>query len=137
LYTIFFLLAAAGITISHYALILISQAEDQPADKKMGLLTPAVKWGLYKTIRISFLLNVIGSILAILALIGIFLLINIWFVYSYSSICIFFLKSRGKGWLNAIAVAVLMDALIYGLFESLLKIELYRGLFFRWLGIQY
>ena len=78
LYTIFFLLAATGITIGHYALILVSQAEDQPVDKKMGLLTPAVKWGLYKTIRLSFLLNVIGSILAILALIGLFLLINIW-----------------------------------------------------------
>jgi 4-hydroxybenzoate polyprenyltransferase len=78
LYTIFFLLAAIGITIGHYALILISQAEDQPDDKKMGLLTPAVKWGLYKTIRLSFLFNVIGSILTILALIGLFLLINIW-----------------------------------------------------------
>jgi 4-hydroxybenzoate polyprenyltransferase len=77
-YTIFFLLAATGITIGHYALILISQAEDQPDDKKMGLLTPAVKWGLFKTIRLSFLLNVIGSILTILALIGLFLLINIW-----------------------------------------------------------
>jgi len=77
-YTIFFLLAAIGITISHYALILVSQAEDQPDDKKMGLLTPAVKWGLYKTIRLSYLLNVIGSILTILALIGLFLLINIW-----------------------------------------------------------
>jgi len=77
-YTIFFLLAATGITIGHYALILISQAEDQPVDKKMGLFTPAVKWGLPKTIRLSFLLNVIGSILTILALIGLFLLINIW-----------------------------------------------------------
>ncbi len=78
LYTIFFLLGAAGITIGHYALILVSQAEDQPVDKKMGLLTPAVKWGLYRTITLSFLLNVIGSLLAIFAFMGLFLLTNIW-----------------------------------------------------------
>lgn len=77
LYTIFFLIAASGIAIGHYALILISQAEDQPDDKKMGLLTPAVKWGIIKTIKLSYLLNVIGSIITILALIGLFLLINI------------------------------------------------------------
>ena len=78
LYTIFFLIAAAGITIGHYALILVSQAEDEPADKKMGLQTPAVKWGLVKTIKLSLSLNVFGSILALLGLMGLFLLINIW-----------------------------------------------------------
>lgn len=78
LYTIFFLIAATGITIGHYALILISQAEDQPDDKKMGLFTPAVKWGIFKTIKLSYYVNVLGSIMTILALIGLFLLINIW-----------------------------------------------------------
>lgn len=38
-YTYMFLLLAAGITIGHYALILVSQAEDYPDDKKMGLYT--------------------------------------------------------------------------------------------------
>ncbi|PNX49245.1 MAG: hypothetical protein BV456_09115 [Thermoplasmata archaeon M8B2D] len=78
LYTIFFLIAATGITISHYALILISQAEDQPDDKKMGLFTPAVKWGIFKTIKLSYYVNVLGSVITILALMGLFLLINIW-----------------------------------------------------------
>jgi len=78
LYTILFIIAASGITIGHYALILISQAEDQPDDKKMGLFTPAVVWGIFKTIKLSYYLNVLGSVIAILALMGLFLLINIW-----------------------------------------------------------
>ena len=78
LYTIFFLITAVGITLGHYALILISQAEDQPDDKKMGLFTPAVKWGIFKTIKLSYYLNVLGSIITILALMGLFLMINIW-----------------------------------------------------------
>ena len=78
LYTIFFLIVATGISISHYALILISQAEDQPDDKKMGLFTPAVKWGIFKTIKLSYYVNVLGSLITILALMGLFLLINIW-----------------------------------------------------------
>ena len=73
LYTIFFLIAATGISISHYALILISQAEDQPDDKKMGLFTPAVKWGIFKTIKLSYYVNVLGSLITILALMGLFL----------------------------------------------------------------
>ena len=34
-YTIIFIIAAIGITLGHYALILVSQAEDTPADKKI------------------------------------------------------------------------------------------------------
>ena len=77
-YTLFFLLLAIGITIGHYALILISQAEDTPADKKMDLYTPAVKWGLKKTLFISFYSNLIGSIIITIAIIPLFLLIHVW-----------------------------------------------------------
>ena len=76
LYTLFFILAAIGITIGHYALILVSQAEDTPADKKMGLFTPAVKWGIQKTLHISYLSNLIGSIIIIISFILLFLLVN-------------------------------------------------------------
>ncbi len=78
LYTYLFLILASGVTIGHYALILISQAEDLPADKKMDLYTPAVKWGLKKTLYISFTSNLIGSIIITIALILMFLIINIW-----------------------------------------------------------
>jgi 4-hydroxybenzoate polyprenyltransferase len=76
LYSLSFILAAVGITVGHYALILVSQAEDTPADKKMGLITPAVKWGIQKTLHISYLSNFIGSIILILSLGFIFLIVN-------------------------------------------------------------
>lgn len=78
LYTILFIIMGLGVTVGHYALILISQAEDLPADKKMNLYTPAVKWGLKKTLYISFTTNFIGSIIITIALILMFLMINIW-----------------------------------------------------------
>jgi 4-hydroxybenzoate polyprenyltransferase len=77
-YTIIFIIAAIGITISHYALILISQAEDTPADKKMNLYTPAVKWGLKKTLKISYMANFIGSVIITVSLMIMFLTINYW-----------------------------------------------------------
>lgn len=79
-YTFMFLLLAAGITIGHYALILVSQAEDYPDDKKMGLYTPPVKWGLRKTLYISFLSNLLGSIVIIISLLLMFLMVNVWLI---------------------------------------------------------
>ena len=80
-YTFLFIIAAIGITIGHYALILVSQAEDTPADKKMGLLTPAVKWGIKKTLHISYISNFIGSIIVTVAFIFMFLLVNFWLLF--------------------------------------------------------
>ncbi len=80
-YTIIFIFAAIGITIGHYALILISQAEDTPADKKMNLYTPAVKWGLKKTLKISFFSNLIGSIVLTFSLMIMFLTVNYWLLF--------------------------------------------------------
>ena len=77
-YTIIFIIAAIGITIGHYALILISQAEDTPADKKMNLITPAVKWGLKKTLKISYMSNFVGSVIITISLMIMFLTINYW-----------------------------------------------------------
>ncbi len=77
-YTIIFISAAIGITLGHYSLILVSQAEDTPADKKMNLITPAVKWGLKKTLKISYETNFIGSVVIIISLMIMFLTINYW-----------------------------------------------------------
>jgi hypothetical protein len=79
-YTIVFILAAVGITIGHYALILVSQAEDTPADRKMELYTPAVKWGVQKTLHISYISNIIGSFISVLSIIFLFLFVNYWFL---------------------------------------------------------
>ena len=80
-YTIIFITAAIGITLGHYALILVSQAEDIPADKKMRLITPAVKWGIQKTLRISYVSNLIGSIILTFAFIFMFLIVNYWLLF--------------------------------------------------------
>ncbi len=77
-YTYMFLSLAAGITIGHYALILVSQAEDYPDDKKMGLYTPPVNWGLRKTLYVSFMSNLLGSIVIVVVLMLMFLTINVW-----------------------------------------------------------
>lgn len=79
-FTYLFLFAASGITVAHYGLILVSQAEDLPADKKMGLYTPAVIWGLRKTLMVSFISNLLGSIVIIIALMLMFLMVNIWLI---------------------------------------------------------
>jgi len=62
-----FLFLVLGITLAHYGLVLISQSEDYPEDKKANLTTAAVHWGLKKTLKISFALNVIGSIMVVAA----------------------------------------------------------------------
>jgi 4-hydroxybenzoate polyprenyltransferase len=80
-YTIIFIIAAIGITLGHYALILVSQAEDTPADKKMGIFTPAVNWGIQKSLHISYISNFIGSIILTFALTMMFLMINYWLLF--------------------------------------------------------
>jgi 4-hydroxybenzoate polyprenyltransferase len=87
-FTILFLVMAAGITISHYALILISQAEDYPDDKKMGLITPPVKFGLKKTLFSSVFFNVFGSGIIIVSIVLMFLLINPWLIVLISFVIV-------------------------------------------------
>ena len=79
-FTYFFLFLASGITVAHYGLILVSQAEDLPVDKRMGLYTPAVAWGLRKTLLVSCMSNLLGSIVIIIALMLMFLMVNIWLI---------------------------------------------------------
>jgi 4-hydroxybenzoate polyprenyltransferase len=77
-YSQMFLLTATGITIGHYALILISQAEDLPADREMKLVTPAVRWGVHRTVINSLRLNLFGSVLIVIGLAGLFIVTNVW-----------------------------------------------------------
>jgi 1,4-dihydroxy-2-naphthoate octaprenyltransferase len=77
-YSQMFLLAAAGITVGHYALILVSQAEDLPADREMKLVTPAVRWGVHRTVVNSLGLNLFGSVLIVIGLAGLFIVTDPW-----------------------------------------------------------
>ena len=49
------------------------------------------------------------------------------FVFSY-------MKSHGTGWLTTIIFTVLTPIFIYGVFAFTLKVDLYPGLHFTWLG---
>ena len=44
-----------------------------------------------------------------------------------------YMKSHGVGWIRAIIFAVLIAAIVYGVFEFALQVELHRGLLFIWL----
>jgi hypothetical protein len=66
--------------------------------------------------------------------IGLFL--AIWLLGFMVTIPLFilaYMKSHGIRWLAAITFAVIVTALSYGVFELLLRVELYRGLFYTWL----
>ena len=56
------------------------------------------------------------------------------FIITIPVFIIAYMKSQGVRWLITILSAVLMTAFIYGGFAVLLRVELYRGLLFSWLG---
>jgi len=45
-----------------------------------------------------------------------------------------YMRQLGTKWREAIIYAVIFTVFIYGLFEAMLDIDLYRGLLFDWLG---
>ncbi|MBI4186098.1 MAG: tripartite tricarboxylate transporter TctB family protein [Chloroflexi bacterium] len=45
-----------------------------------------------------------------------------------------YMKLHGVKWLQTIVFAILATALVYGIFERLLEVTLYRGLILAWLG---
>ncbi len=67
---------------------------------------------------------VLGVALAIY-LVGFLITIPV-FIFTY-------MKSHGVRWIIAIIFTVVTTGIIYGGFEVLLRVELYRGLHFRWL----
>jgi 4-hydroxybenzoate polyprenyltransferase len=75
-YSQIFLLLVVGITVAHYALVLLSQSEDHPDDKAMGITTPAVAWGLKSTVRRALKLNMWGSSVSIGAFVLLFYLVS-------------------------------------------------------------
>ncbi|MEW5759155.1 MAG: UbiA family prenyltransferase [Candidatus Thermoplasmatota archaeon] len=80
IFTFGFILLVIGITTYHYALVLISQTEDFPEDCETGIKTPAVIWGIKKTVLISYSLLIFGSTFNITAFIVFFLLLNNYFL---------------------------------------------------------
>lgn len=62
-----------ALTIVHYGIALVNQSQDYLEDKETGLKTPAVRWGLTKTLKIALVL-VIGGLC--ISIIGFYLLFS-------------------------------------------------------------
>lgn len=54
-------LITLSLTIVHYGIALVNQSQDYLEDRETGLKTPAVRWGLTKTLKIALVL-VIGGL---------------------------------------------------------------------------
>jgi 4-hydroxybenzoate polyprenyltransferase len=74
LYSQVFLVLVIGITVAHYGLVLLSQSEDYPDDKKMKIRTPAVAWGIRRTVNRAFKLNMWGTSASVTAFVLLFYL---------------------------------------------------------------
>lgn len=59
--------------ILHYGIALVNQTQDFLEDKQMGLMTPAVRWGVTQTLTASLIISIIGLFLGFF---GFFILFN-------------------------------------------------------------
>ena len=72
LYSQVFLVLVFGVTVAHYGLVLLSQSEDYPDDKKMKIKTPAVAWGIRRTVNRALKLNIWGTSASVTAFVLLF-----------------------------------------------------------------
>lgn len=56
-----------GFSIAHYGIALTNQVGDYTEDRETGLLTPAVRWGIKKTLKLSALFMTVGLLIGIYA----------------------------------------------------------------------
>ena len=54
--------AMLGFMTGHYAIALANQSGDFREDRRVGLTTPAVKWGLSRTLRFAIYFSIFGII---------------------------------------------------------------------------
>jgi len=59
-FTVPHMLAIIGFSITHYGIALTNQSQDYLEDRAAGLTTPAVKWGLARTLKGSLTMTIIG-----------------------------------------------------------------------------
>ncbi len=68
-------------------------------------------------------------------IVGFFLAISLLgYIIAIPPFVLFYTKSHGTRWFVAITITIITVAAIYGIFELVLGVALYRGLLFRWLG---
>jgi len=59
-----------GFTVAHYGIALANQTGDYLEDKAEGLTTPAVKWGLDRTLSLAKAMTMTGFVIILLGLFG-------------------------------------------------------------------
>lgn len=69
-YAWYIILLFIGFTIAHYGIALANQTGDFLEDKSEGLQSPAVKWGLNKTLNLAKSMALAGLCLELIALYG-------------------------------------------------------------------
>jgi 4-hydroxybenzoate polyprenyltransferase len=79
--TIIIILALATI---HYGFALVNQSQDYIEDKASNLRTPAVRWGLTRTLRIAFTLAFLGLCIYFIGLYLLFSLIPGFSLFGYT-----------------------------------------------------
>ena len=73
-FTWYIYLFLIGFPVTHYGIALANQTGDFLEDKAEGLQTPAVKWGLHRTLRLAKSMTLIGMCLELIAFYGL-----VWF----------------------------------------------------------
>ena len=67
----YIILLFIGFSITHYGIALANQTGDFLEDTAEGLQSPAVKWGLNKTLRLAKLMSFVGLCMELVALFGV------------------------------------------------------------------
>jgi 4-hydroxybenzoate polyprenyltransferase len=69
-YSLPILVFILGFTVAHYGIALANQTGDYLEDKAEGLSTPAVKWGLDRTLKLAKVMTLTGFIIILAGLYG-------------------------------------------------------------------
>ncbi len=64
----YIILLFIGFPVAHYGIALANQTGDFLEDKREGLQSPAVKWGLNNTLRLAKSMSLVGLVLELIAL---------------------------------------------------------------------
>jgi 1,4-dihydroxy-2-naphthoate octaprenyltransferase len=66
----YIILLSIGFPVAHYGIALANQTGDFLEDKAEGLQSPAVRWGLNKTLKLAKIMSLLGLCLEIIAIWG-------------------------------------------------------------------
>lgn len=93
-----------GFTVAHYGIALANQTGDYLEDKAEGLRTPAVRWGLDRTLRMAKAMTVIGVVIMLGGMFG-YILAAPWLAHLEASLA--YLPFPGRYLLMAMTTVII------------------------------